>query len=234
MRLIVTTAMVAALTGCSIFRDVGQVESRSFAASGFDEVRVGGSDTVKIVRGPTAGVVARGPAKLLDSLEIRTEGRKLRVGRKSSMGMGWATNQDVVITVTLPALHAAELAGSGDVSIDRADGAEFGANLSGSGMLNIAVIAAASTKLGLRGSGTIKARGQTGALSADLVGSGDLKAEDLQADSAAIAVKGSGSARAFARKSASRTLTGSGDATIKGTRECAIMSRGSGNARCTG
>jgi hypothetical protein len=96
------------------------------------------------------------------------------------------------------------------------------------------VIAAASTKLGLRGSGTIEARGKTGALSADLVGSGDLKAEDLQADTATIAVKGSGSAWAFARKSASLTLSGSGDATVKGTRECAITSRGSGSARCTG
>lgn len=214
MRLIVTAALGAALTGCSTFADVGQVESRSFAASSFDEVRVGGSDTVKIVRGPTAGVVARGPAKLLDNLEIRTEGRKLRVGRKLSLGMGWATNQDVVITVTLPAIHAAELEGSGDVGIDRDDGAEFEANLSGSG--------------------TIKARGKTGALSSDLVGSGDLKAEDLQADTAAIAVKGPGSARAFARKSASLTLTGSGDATVKGTRACAITSRGSGNVRCTG
>jgi len=234
MRLIVTAALGAALTGCSTFADVGQVVSRSFAASSFDEVRVGGSDTVKIVRGPTAGVVARGPAKLLDNLEIRTEGRKLLVGRKPSLGMSWATNQDVVITVTLPAIHAAELEGSGNVGIDRADGAEFEANLSGSGTLNIAMIAATSTKLGLRGSGTIKARGKTGAISADLVGSGDLNAEDLQTDTAAIAVMGPGSAQAFARKSASLTLTGSGDETVKGTRACAIPSRGSGNARCTG
>ncbi len=234
MRLIVTAAVGAALTGCSAFADVDKVESRNFPVSAFDEVRVGGSDTVKIVRGPTPGVVARGPARLLDNLEIRIEGRKLLVGHKPVMGISWSTNQNMVITVTLPALRAAELAGSGDVSIDRADGAEFEANVSGSGTLDIADVAAASTRLGLRGSGTLEARGTTGVLSADLVGSGDLKAADLHADTAAIAVKGSGSAWAFARKSASVTLTGSGDATVKGTRQCAITSRGSGNARCTG
>jgi len=235
MRLFVAAAALgAALSGCSAFADVGKVESRNFAVSGFDAVRVAGSDTVNIVRGPTAGVVARGPAKLLDNLEIRTEGSKLLVGHKPTMGMGWSTGEEVVITVTLPAIRSAELAGSGDVSIDRADGAEFEASLTGSGTLKVADIAAASTKLALRGSGTLDARGTTGALSADLVGSGDLKAESLKSDTAAIAVKGSGSAWAFARKSASLTLTGSGDATVKGTRQCAITSRGSGNARCTG
>ena len=232
MRLILPATLGMALTGCSVFADVGKVEPRNFAASGFDEVRVSGSDRVKILRGLTAGVVARGPVKLLDNLDIRTEGRKLLVGLKASMG--GLVNEDVVITVTLPTLHAAELAGSGDVSIDRADGADFEADLSGSGSLDIADIATDSTKLGLRGSGKIKARGTTGVLSADLVGSGDLKAEDLRADTAAIAVRGSGSAWVFARRSASLTVTGSGDATVKGTRACAITSRGSGNARCTG
>ena len=170
--------------------------------SGFDKVRVGGSDTVKIVRGR---------AKLLDSLEIQTKGRRLLVGRTSSMGMDWAAREDVVVTVMHPAIHAAELAGSDDVTID---GAEFGASLSGSG--------------------TISARRKTGAPRADLVGSGDLKAEDLRPDTAAIAFKRVGSAWAFTRKSASLTLTGSGVATVKGTRECALTSRDSGNVRCTG
>jgi hypothetical protein len=234
MRLLIAAFAATMVSGCSAVAGVGNVESRTFAASGFDKVRVSGSDNVKIVRGSDTGVSARGPAKILDRLDIRTEGTQLIIARKPVMGMSWSDADDVVITVTMPIIRAAEVAGSSDVDLDRADGSEFEATISGSGSLRLASVEAGSTKLRLSGSGSIDARGKTGALSADVSGSGDLSAKELRADTATIAVRGSGNVDAYARTSAALSVSGSGDITVAGTRQCAITKRGSGEARCTG
>jgi Putative auto-transporter adhesin, head GIN domain len=234
MRLLTIALTSTALSGCSAIAGVGNEESRNFAVSGFDAVRVSGSDNVKIVRGSTPGVTARGPAKILDHLDIRTEGTQLIITRKPSTGMSWSDGDDVVITVTMPTIRTAEVAGSSDVEIDRADGSQFEAAISGSGSLRLASVEAASTKLRLSGSGSIDARGKTGALSVEVSGSGDLSAKELRADTATISVRGSGNVDAYARTSAALSVSGSGDITVAGTRQCAITKRGSGEARCTG
>jgi Putative auto-transporter adhesin, head GIN domain len=234
MRLLIAVLAATAMSGCSAVAGVGNVESRTFAASGFDKVRISGSDNVKIVRGSATGVSARGPAKILDRLDIRTEGTQLIITRKPTMGLSWSNAEDVVITVTMPLIRAAEVAGSSDVDIDRADGTEFEATISGSGSLKLASVDAGSTKLRLSGSGSIDAHGKTGALSADVSGSGDVSAKELRADTATIAVRGSGNVDAFARTSAALSVSGSGNITVAGTHQCAISKRGSGEALCTG
>lgn len=222
-----------AVAGCSAVAGVGDAVTRPFAASGFDAVRVGGSDTVNIVRGTMASVVARGDAAQLDRLDIRTDGTTLVIGRKSSMSIGWS-GKPVVVTVTMPSIRAAEVSGSADVSVDRAEGAAFAGSVSGSAGLKIADLRAATTKLQVSGSGSIDAAGETGTLTADVSGSGDLDARALKAESATIAVSGSGGAKAFARQSATLSVGGSGNIEVAGTTRCTISERGSGSARCTG
>ncbi len=233
MRVLLTLVPALAIAACSPAGSATGSTSRDFTASGFDAVRVTGSDTVKIVRGDVASVVARGPADQLDRLEIRTDGTVLTIARKSAVGMNRSSGA-VVVTVTMPTIRAAEVMGSGDVSIDRADGATFEGSVSGSADLTIADIRAASTKLRVSGSGNIDARGTTRVLSADVAGSGDLNAKELIAETASIAVKGSGDAAAFARQSAAIAVSGSGNVTVGGTKQCTISTKGSGEARCTG
>ena len=225
--------LLVPLAACSPVGGATGQTSRDFAATEFSAVRVAGSDTVHVVRGPVASVVARGPADLLDQLDIHTDGTTLVVARKPVFGMGWSTG-NVVVTVTMPAIRAVDVAGSSNVSVDHAVGPEFDAGVSGSGNLDLADIATASTRLRVSGSGNIAARGKTQTLSAEVSGSGDLDAERLITDTASIAVKGSGDARAFARVSATLAVTGSGNASVAGTKQCAISTKGSGEARCTG
>ena len=233
MRVLLSVMPLIVLAACSPAGSATGSTTRSFNATGFDAVRVAGSDSVKIVRGPVTSVTVRGPADQIDRLDIRTDGSVLTVARKSSSGMNWSGGS-VVVTVTMPTIRAADVSGSGDVSIDRADGALFEGRVSGSADLDITDIRAASTKLRVVGSGNLSARGETRALSADVAGSGDLDVKDLIADTVSIAVTGSGDATAFARQSATIAVSGSGNATVKGTRQCAISKKGSGEARCTG
>ena len=230
MRVSLLFVPALAIAGCA---PAASASTRTFAVSGFDAVRVAGFDTVKIVRGPKASVEASGPADQLDRLDIRSEGSVLTVTRKSSVGMNWSRGS-VIVTVTMPTIRAAEATGSGDVSIDRADGATFEASVSGSANLVVADIRARSTKLRISGSGNLDARGTTRVLSAGVSGSGDLNAGKLVAETASIAVQGSGDATAFARTSAVVAVSGSGNASVAGTKQCTISKRGSSDARCTG
>lgn len=233
MRVFLIFGLAFAVAACSPAGSATGSGERDFAATGFDAVRVGGADTVNIVRGATASVVARGPAAQLDKLDIRTDGTTLVVGRKSTIGTSWS-GDPVVVTVTMPSIRAAQASGSGDVSIDRADGPAFAGSVSGSADLAIADLRAPTTQLQVSGSGSITARGAARTLSATVSGSGELDASALKTDTATIAVRGSGGAKAFAQQSATLTVSGSGTIEVKGTTRCTISERGSGSARCTG
>ena len=127
------------LSACGVAESTpsGPNGSLSFDVSGFDEVELAGSDNVRIIAGPAFSVQATGAEKILDRLKIEVDGSTLSVGRKSrSWSMGWNNNDGgAVITVTMPTIKGASLAGSGDMAIDRVETEEFEANLAGSGNL---------------------------------------------------------------------------------------------------
>ena len=95
----------------------GPSGSRSFDVSGFDQVKLAGSDNVRVVAGSAFSVQATGPEKTLEKLEIAVRGSTLTVGRKSkSWSMGWSNNPSATVTITMPVIKGASLAGSGDFS----------------------------------------------------------------------------------------------------------------------
>lgn len=207
--------------------------ARSFALAGFDSVRLAGSDNVRVVRGATFSVVAHGPNVVLDQLDIHTEGSTLIVTRKPRTGRNW-TKRGATVVVTMPAIRAAQLAGSGDMVVDGAGGARFEGWLKGSGNFDLTSLSAAAVALDVTGSGNLRAAGAARTVALSVSGSGNLDARRLVSDTANISVRGSGNARGYARQSAAVTSAGSGNAEIAGTRNCTISKSGSGNAACTG
>ena len=227
--------LLVAVGGCSAAGAVGAGPdaSRSFAVGGFDSVHASGSDTVRVVRGATTSVVATGPAKILERLDISTSGTVLNIARKSSMSWEDWNGKGATITVTVAALRGIDISGSGDASVDIVDGSSFEGNVSGSGSLALPHVRAASVKLGVRGSGDLSAGGKTDVLALDVTGSGNADITGLESQTAAISVRGSGNAKSTARKSATISVTGSGNVEVKGTNACTISKSGSGEARCS-
>jgi hypothetical protein len=86
MRAVLSLVPLATLAACSPSASAAGDASRTFAVSSFDAVRLAGSDNVHVVHGPMFSVLARGPANILDRLDIRTEGNTLMVSRKSNGG----------------------------------------------------------------------------------------------------------------------------------------------------
>jgi len=232
MSKIAALSLVAALAACS--PAIGAPDNaRRFDVASFDAVTLRGSDTVRVVRGNRFAVEARGPSGLLDQLDIRRDGTTLVVSRKPSIG--W-TRGTAVVTITMPALRAAAIDGSGDLNVDLVTGERFDARVAGSGDMIVERIAGVrNVGLAVAGSGTLTTgAGKAGALAASLNGSGDIDADRLEAQTAAVAVTGSGNTRARATGSATLKLNGSGTALVKGTRNCTIDRSGSGTAQCAG
>ncbi|SNS23691.1 Putative auto-transporter adhesin, head GIN domain [Sphingomonas laterariae] len=230
------------LAGCG---DIGQAEvshsetgkagtagSRQYALTGFDKISLEGPDDVTVRVGPAASVRAEGDDAVLDRMEIVVVDNELRVKRKKD---SWNTNGPkgaAKVTVTLPQLAEAAIAGSGDMRIDRVKGRAFSGSVAGSGDLAVGALEAETVDLSIAGSGDITITGTAQKVSSSIAGSGNIEGAGLTSDAASITTAGSGDTSLGVRQTASVTLIGSGNATITGGAKCSVRKLGSGDARC--
>jgi len=209
--------------------------SRAFPVGSFTAIEVAGPYDVTVVTGKAASVNAQGPQKLIEAMEVSLDGDKLRIRpRRQGMfsGMNWSGG-NATVAVSVPALRAAALAGSGDLTVDRVNGEQFTGAVAGSGDLRLGNVAVKSLKLAVAGSGTATVAGQTNEASYAVAGSGDLDAVGLTAASARIDVAGSGNVRARVTGEAKASVAGSGDVEISGGARCQTSKHGSGDVRCS-
>lgn len=212
----------------------GSGTSRSYAVGDFSTVALRGADDVDVRVGTAFSVRAEGPSDELDKLVIERDGDTLKVGRRDSSGIGWGSGSKVRVHVTMPRIAGAALGGSGNMTIDRAEGSAFKAASAGSGNLSIAALAVGNAKFSLAGSGAITAGGTTGALDVSIAGSGDVTAKALKATSARISIAGSGSVTAAVTGPAKVSIVGSGDVDLGPGAQCKTSRMGSGDVRCGG
>lgn len=205
--------------------------TRNYAANGFTKVELRGPDDVEVKNGAQFAVVAEGDSAVLDQIEVQVIDGALRIGRKNS-GISFSNDRGAKIHVTLPRLEAASVSGSGNMTVDKAEGAFRGA-IAGSGNLDIAGLAASDTDLAIAGSGDLNVAGNTNRLNASITGSGDIDAGKLTAAGASISVVGSGSMRGVVKGGASVSIAGSGDVDLTGGAKCAVSAMGSGEAHCS-
>jgi hypothetical protein len=234
--------ILALATACSASADEGKGKlsgvsgTRSFEAAGFDSVSLRGPDNVIVQVGKAASVKAVGDTAILDRLEIEVVDGTLRIGRKRHDGISfnWGSDKGAVVTVTLPALVGASVAGSGDMDVDRAASPEFRASVAGSGSLKVAALQTDKLKVSVAGSGDATfASGTAGAVDMSVAGSGDLDAAAVAARTANISIAGSGDVKAGVAEQANVSIVGSGDVDIIGNAQCKISKVGSGDVRCS-
>ncbi|RYD54260.1 MAG: DUF2807 domain-containing protein [Sphingomonadales bacterium] len=211
----------------------GPGAARTYAASGFTGVDLRGSDDVDVKMGNAFSVTAEGDPKLLDQLDIQVVNGVLRVGRKDSKD-GWFGHNDrgARIHVVMPKLASASVGGSGNLSVERAEG-DVSAAVSGSGNLTIADLRGGMSSLSVAGSGDIDVAGVTEKLAASIAGSGDIDSTRLTANSAEVSIAGSGDMKGVVKGGAAVSIVGSGDVELTGGAKCAVSAVGSGEARCS-
>jgi len=209
----------------------GSGTSRTFQVAGFTAVDLRGSDDADIRVGPQFSVRAQGPADRLDDIKIVKDGDTLRISR-TSHHMDWGGGRSVKVFVTMPAIGAASISGSGDIAIDRVEGGSFQGSTSGSGDLSIGQIKADAVSLSIAGSGSITAAGVAKQASLSISGSGDIDAGGLTASQGDISIAGSGDAKMVVNGHAKVSMMGSGDVDLGGGATCDINKMGSGEVTC--
>jgi hypothetical protein len=210
----------------------GAGATRNYAAAGFTGVDLRGSDDVDVKLGANFAVTAEGDPKVLDQLEIQVVDGVLRVGRKSSSGNLFDNDKGARIHVVMPRIASAGVHGSGDLTVERAEG-DVSAVVAGSGNLAIADLRGGTTTLSVAGSGDLDAKGTTTKLAASIAGSGDIEAGGLTAGSAEVSIAGSGSMTGKVTGGAAVSIVGSGDVELTGGAKCAVSQVGSGEAHCS-
>lgn len=237
-----SSLIIMPLAACSFDSDgdstpglpaAGSGTTRTFAVADFTAVELRGSDDVDVRVGSGFSVRAEGPSEELDKLKIERDGATLKIGRRNAHGISWGgSKRNVTVYVTMPRIAEGQLAGSGNLTIDRVEGQEFEGELAGSGNLSIPALSVQTAKFQIAGSGDTKLAGTAKRLSVDLAGSGDVDAGGLQADGADISIAGSGSVRAEVNGPAEINILGSGDVDLGKGANCSTTKMGSGEVRC--
>ncbi|OYY73154.1 head GIN domain-containing protein [Sphingomonas sp. 28-63-12] len=216
-------------------RDVagsGSGTTRNYAVRDFTGVALRGSDDVDIKLGSSFSVRAEGPSDVLDRLKIERDGSTLKIGRKSDPSFNWGNSGNARIFVTMPRLIDAGVAGSGDMTIDRAEGDALDASTAGSGNITIAALSVKAARFSIAGSGGITAKGSADKLKMAIAGSGDIDAAGVKARGADASIAGSGSVKADVNGPATVSIMGSGDADMGKGATCTTSKMGSGTVNC--
>jgi hypothetical protein len=214
----------------------GQAGRRDFQVGAFDRVELAGSHNVIVTVGGAPSAYAEGDTGLLERLEVRVENGVLRIGqKKGKWSFGWSKDHGAItVHVTAPSLRGAEVAGSGDMRIDKVQADSFAASIAGSGELEVGSLTAKSSNFSIAGSGGVTAAGTAETGDFEIAGSGDVRAGGFQVKRAKVSIAGSGNVETKATETADISIMGSGDAIITGTAKCNVSKMGSGDARCGG
>lgn len=219
-------------TGARAVPTTGGGSTRGFAVTDFTGVALRGPDHVAIRVGGGFSVRAEGPGAELDRLDITRVGGTLKISRKQYKGIDWGSYQPVRITITMPRVTDAEIAGSGDMVIDRVAGDAFAGASAGSGDLSIGALTTGSATLKIAGSGDMRLKGKVDRLSIAIAGSGSVDAAGLKAADAKVSIAGSGTVKADVNGPATVDLMGAGDIDLGRNARCTTAQMGSGRVTC--
>lgn len=207
---------------------------REFAASGFDRVVLRGPDDIIVTTGPNASVRAEGDHAALEKLEVSVRDGTLIVGRVKEGWFGSGVQRGkATVKVTMPAIRGADIAGSGDMTIDRVATAAFETAIAGSGSLDVASLETQELGFSIAGSGDVRiGAGKSEQMTAAIAGSGNLDLTAVNVGNAKISIVGSGDVKANVSDHADVTIIGAGDVEITGGAECKVSKMGAGDVRC--
>ncbi len=174
-------------TSAGVVAGSGVAASETRAVPLFTALDLAGANDVTVHVGGPRSVVVRGDDNVLPLVTTEVRDGALVIDAERSFQAVTAT----AVEITVPALDAATLSGSGTVTVTGARGEHFTARLDGSGVLRVS--------------------GAVDRLDADLGGSGDLKLLNLAARDATAALSGAGRLLLRATETLDASLAGTGE-----------------------
>lgn len=189
----------------------GQVIRQVRPIGAVDAIEMAGASDAVVRVGPAASLTIEAESNILPLLTSETRGSTLKMGSRGS----YRTQHSPRYFITLPRLAALNISGSGDA--------------------DIIGVSSDQLRLGIQGSGDIRASGRTRYLRANVSGSGDMALRSLGVGDADVTVQGSGNITVAAAGRVTASSYGSGDIELVGRpASLAIHKGGSGSVRTVG
>jgi hypothetical protein len=189
-RTLVLAAIAMLVAGCTVTRGSGVLTSERRDVSGFDRIDVSGSARVDVTIGSEWSVVVEADDNIVPLITTTVTGDTLDIGTKSNTS--FMTSNPIQVSITMPALTAVDVSGSGEITADDVGSAQdFTAEISGSG--DVSVI------------------GKVDRLDVSVSGSGNFDGRRLETVDATVSVSGSGEAVVWATGNLDAKVSGSGD-----------------------
>ena len=183
----------------------GHVVSQARQPGSFDAVQTKGAIDLDIAIGAQTAVTVDIDDNLQDLIRTEVHGGTLVIDSKGS----WTADHDPRVHITVPALSALAMEGSGGTVLKGLNGGDLA--------------------LRIAGSGDIDADGHVASLDVLVNGSGDAKLGTLQTDSARVRINGSGDVMVNVAQSLEASVYGSGDVRYRGNARVSSHVYGSGS-----
>lgn len=169
----------------------GVVKEESRAVANFSQLVLALPAIVTLSQGTAESLTILADDNLLPLMVTRVSGEELIIeGDKSR---GFLTKKEIRIRLSVKALNAIHIRGSGDIIGDRLKSDKFDIDITGSGDVKFKSIDADQFKIGIKGSGDVTVDSLDGkSVEARVHGSGDIRLPSLRATTVTISIKGSG------------------------------------------
>jgi hypothetical protein len=209
---------------------------KTYELTEFDEIQALGPQDVVITYGEELSVSSKGEPLALSLFKPRVENGRLILAPEDGFdwGSSWENLRGATFYVTMPKLEAVDLAGSGDISIDRVEGERFSGTVAGEGELSIAGLEVEEADFSISGSGNIVAAGNAARARVSIGGAGEVKAAALHSTNASITIGGFGDVDLTVAEEARISINGAGDVDISGPGRCSVTRYGIGEVTCQG
>ena len=229
-------AAAALIAGCNArtASDGGPVTSQTVEVSDFRKLALAGSYDVDLKTGSKPSVRVEGTERALEHLVVEVKGDVLEIHPKSGMNFNWDRSPDVKISITVPELEAATVAGSGKLTIDKVASESFDGKIAGSTEVSIGTVSGQSFKGSIAGSAELEVGDlAVKTVEVSIAGSGSLDAAKLESRDVKLSIAGSGNVSARATGAVTGNVMGSGSAKISGGAKCDVRKAGSGSVDCS-
>ena len=182
--------------------------------AGFHGVALAVPGHLEIAQGSAEKLTITGDDNVVPRIEALVEGGELRIRFREHNNFSVRLRAPLKMVLTVKALDAISVAGSGDVQAPALETAHL--------------------RLSISGSGNVVLGGKGESLAVEIAGSGDLKAQRFEAQSAKVEIAGSGDATVWARAKLTASVAGSGDVRYFGDPTVTRSIAGSGSVRRLG
>ena len=193
----------------------------------FDSIKLEGQGNVIINQGEIQSLVIRADDNIMPHIETTVRNKKLIISHDNKN----LRPTTLKLVITTSALKGASITGSGEIKGNSHFVSEnFYTEISGSGRIDLDL---ETTRLEsvISGSGSIYLSGLTDHHRAIITGSGKISAFDMHAKSASVSITGSGNCLLTASDHLSARISGSGDTLYKGYPQIDKTITGSGDVK---